>query len=378
MKLKNLTPKNLIGTKWEDFFQALDNYFVDFKNYKIAILRDKFKTDTDNKDNLRDLVKQKGYNIIELNGYTSTLEYIQRNATNIPKQILYLLSDTCYKYILKNFWYFGNVYGLLKDPDGYYYKNNVLTTISSISKEPQLLDQEVDIIYYYNNTTPVPNPPIKTYKPAIFLDDENAPNLDMDDVRDGTNHFLIEYGFYKCESKDLFCSENTSRALYESVSQVHRLKEIPHYRVRLPITINTNGSVNKKEYPCYDGKDENTSSLCSIYLQGNFNTVDYIQIGSSYQPIIDNTITGCKIPIGIIPINELFEVNDRSASALDIEYKIQEYKKLEIPSGETIYKFSEITFLDSGLNAVAYCRLPEINLYSEKYSGIRLQVTCKD
>ena len=63
MKLKNLTPKNLIGTKWEDFFQAIDNYFTDFKNYKIAILKNKFVTTTDDKVNLRDLVKQKGYNI---------------------------------------------------------------------------------------------------------------------------------------------------------------------------------------------------------------------------------------------------------------------------------------------------------------------------
>lgn len=378
MKLKNLTPKNLIGTKWEDFFQAIDNYFTDFKNYKIAILKNKFVTTTDDKVNLRDLVKQKGYNIIELNGYSSTLEYIQRRATNIPLEILYLLSETCYKYILKSFWYYGFVYGLVEDPDGYYYRDEPATTISSISKEPQLLDQEVDVIYYYNGDNPVPNPPIKTYQPAIFLDDEIAPNLDMDDIRDGTNHFLIEYGFYKCESKDVFCSENTSRALYDTIKQVHRLKEVPHYRAILPFTLNTNGSINTKEFQSYDGLQENISSVKTIYIQGNFNVVNFIEVGSSYHNIIDNTITSCKVPIGVIPVNEIFLVNDRSASGLNIEYKIQEYNKFKIPSGVNIYKFSEITFLDEDLNAVAYSTFPEINFYSEKYSGIKIEITCQD
>lgn len=376
MKLKNLVPKNLKGSRWEDFFEAMDSYFTDFKTVKIALLKNKFVTSQSDKTNLRDLVKQKGYDIIELNGYSSTIEFLKRRADNVPLEILWLLSETCYRHTLKSFWYYGNVYGLGSDPDGYYYKINPNTNISSTSTNIQLLDQETDIIFYYINNTPVPNPPQPTYLPAIFLDTEDPPTLDMDDVRDGTNHFLIEYGFYKCESQNVFVSENTSRALYDTIAQIHRLKETPHYRVMLPMTVNTDGSVNEREYESYDG--EETCSLKTIYLNGNFNLVQHVEIGNSYHPVIDNTITSCKAAIGTIPVSGLFTINSQSASGLDIEYKVQEYKKLQTISGTTIYTFSEVTFLDTDFNPVAYARIPEINFFDKMYTGVRFQVTCQD
>lgn len=377
MKLKNLIPKNLKGSRWEDFFQAMDNYFTDFKNFKIAILKNKFSVNGNtDKETLRDLVKQKGYSIIELNGYSSTLEYIQRRALNIPNEILWLLSETCYRHVLKTFWYYGNVFGLALDPDGYYYPVDLNANISSIDNDVPLLDQEVDIIYYYVNDIPVPNPPQQTFLPAIFLDTEDIPNLDMDDIRDVTNHFLIEYGFYKTESLDVFVSENTSRALYDTVSQIHRLKEVPHYRVSLPLEINTDGSLNETEYISYDGLD--TSTIKTIYISGNFNLVRYVDVGKSFHPIIDNTITGCKESIGLVPVSGVFTVNSQSASGIDIEYKVQEYKKFQTASGEIIYSFSEITFLDDSLNPIAYTRIPKITWYDKMFTGVRFKITCVD
>jgi len=378
MKLKNLTPKNLKGSKWEDFFQAMDNYFQDFKNNKIVILKNKFiiKESTD-KDNLRDLIKQKGFKIIELNGYSSTLEYIQRRAESTPVEILWLLSETCYKQILKSFWYYGNIYGLFHDPTGYFFPIDITLMVSSVAAEIPLLDQEVDIIYYYYKGIPVPNPPQETFKPAIYLDMEDPPYLDMDFKGNATNHFVIEYSFYKTESKDIFVSENTSRALYDTVNQVHRLKEVPHYRTLLDFTVDISGNIIETNYSSYG--DENEISICkTIYLGSNFNLVNYIEVGDSYHPVIDNTIIGCKQSLGVIPINQVFTINSQSASGIDLEYKIKERGKFQNTSNEVIYSFSELTFLDDSLNPIAYMTFPKITWYEKMYTSVHFKVKAKD
>lgn len=377
MKLKNLTPKNLKGSRWEDFFQAIDNYFTDFKNNKISILKNKFAKNSSDKDNLRDLVKQKGYNVIELNGYSSTLEYIQRRSDSLPIEILWLLSETCYKYILKSFWYYGNIYGLFGDPTGYYFPIDISLTVSSIAAKVPLLDQEMDIIYYYYKDIPVPNPPEQTFLPAIFLDMDDPPFLDMDFKGNATNHFVIEYSFHKAESLDVFVSENTSRALYDTVSQVHRLKETPHFRVLLPFTVYTNGEVKEFNYSSYENENE-ISIVKTIYLGGNFNLLTYIEVGDSYHPVIDNTITNCKQSLGIIPISQVFTINSQSVSGVDIEYKIKEYGKFANDLNEIIYSFSEITFLDNDLKPIAYMRFPKITWYNKMYSSIHLKMSCQD
>lgn len=377
MKLKNLTPKNLKGSRWEDFFQAIDNYFADFKNNKISILKNKFAKNSLDKDNLRDLVKQKGYNIIELNGYSSTLEYIQRRSDSLPIEILWLLSETCYKYILKSFWYYGNIYGLFGDPTGYYFPIDISLTVSSIAAKVPLLDQEMDIIYYYYKDIPVPNPPEQTFLPAIFLDMDDPPFLDMDFKGNATNHFVIEYSFHKAESLDIFVSENTSRALYDTVSQVHRLKETPHFRILLPFTVYTNGEVKEFNYSSYENQNE-ISIAKTIYLGGNFNLLTYIEIGDSYHPVIDNTITNCKQSLGIIPISQVFTINSQSVSGVDIEYKIKEYGKFSNDSNEVIYSFSEVTFLDNDLKPIAYMRFPKITWYNKMYTSVHFKISGQD
>lgn len=377
MKLKNLTPKNLKGSRWEDFFQAIDNYFTDFKNNKISILKNKFAKNSLDKDNLRDLVKQKGYNVIELNGYSSTLEYIQRRSDSLPIEILWLLSETCYKYILKSFWYYGNIYGLFGDPTGYYFPIDISLTVSSIAAKVPLLDQEMDIIYYYYKDIPVPNPPEQTFLPAIFLDMDDPPFLDMDFKGNATNHFVIEYSFHKAESLDIFVSENTSRALYDTVSQVHRLKETPHFRVLLPFTVYTNGEVKEFNYSSYENQNE-ISIAKTIYLGGNFNLLTYIEIGDSYHSVIDNTITNCKQSLGIIPISQVFTINSQSVSGVDIEYKIKEYGKFANDSNEVIYSFSEVTFLDNDLKPIAYMRFPKITWYNKMYTSVHFKISGQD
>lgn len=372
MKLINIIGKNLKGTRWEQFVDAIDQYLKLVKQEKINILANKFIPENSNIDNLIDLVRRKGYEPITADGYTSSFEYFKRRAQSIPTEILWLLSETCYMSVLKSFWLNGRVWSLRYDPNGQLYPTSLIVDLNSELSETQLLDQEVDIIYYYLGTIPVPNPPIKTFLPALFLDTYEFPHLDADSGRDATNHFLLDFGFNVVESKDVFISYNTARSLYYTIDQIHRLKEVPHYRVLLPFNINLDKTQNDRKYTDYNF--ENESYMSSIYLSvtGDLSNVSYVEFGKQYQPQLNQSISGVAISLGILSITG-FNVSEQSSSDLVLEYGIREYKKLSI-SGLQILTFSELALLDENMGCVAYVKFPQINLYENMYSSIKIMV----
>jgi len=375
MKLKNLTPAELKGTRWEQFNEALDEYLLQVKQEKIFPLVNKFNPRESDKPNLRDLVARKGFKLIEADGYASSLEYFRRRAESLPTEILWALSDKCYKYVLKSFWLGGQTYSLEKDVDGYYYPRSLVSGTNSINVDSQALDQEEDIIYYYIDGIPVPNPPIKTFLPALFLDSFEFPNLDLDDQRDGSNHFLIDMKFKVVEDLNTFLTTNTSKALYETVGQIHRLREVPHYRPVIPFNVNIDGTVNSRQYVTYDFDELKESTMNSIYLQGNFSLAKYVQIGNNPYPVINSNITQVNVPIGILPISGIFDIISQSVSGIDLEYKILEYGRLSI-SGTDVLSYSEIAILDENFQAIAYVKFPEINMYDKMYTSVKVTATC--
>lgn len=381
MKLKNLTPKNLIGTKWYSFLDALDEYLKTFKENKITLLKNKFLPDYSDKVNLRDLVARKGYDLIEADGYASTSEYFKRRVKSLPTEISWLLSTKCYQYILKSFWFNGTAYGLRLDKtDGYYYPQTQILNINSdyIDVFYQTLDQESDIIYYFIGGTPVPNPPVETNQPLLTLDSDLFLTLDFDENKLGSNHFLVRYGFNLVEDYNVFISYNTAKALYETVDQVHRLKEIPHYEVNLNLYINTNKSVFRQKFVSYDMDSTKESYLESIYIQSNFSLIKYIQLGSGSYPM-DGTFnfTSVSIPVATFGVSG-FTIINQSVSGLEIESKIEEYGKLGAPSGESIYSFSEVMAYDYLFKPIAYVRFPKVNYFEHMLTSLKLNFICQD
>lgn len=377
MKFKNLVPSNLRSTRWLEFFDALDSYMSKFKKEKLEILENKFIVEKSEKPNLRDLVERKGYTLFESEGFTSSLEYFRRRADSLPVEILWLLSDKCYRNVLKSFWLFGETFSLELDFDTFYYPKNLISGTNSVDSEYQLLDQEQDVIFYFLNGFPVPNPPIPTFQPALFLDTFEFPNLDLDSQRSGTNHFLIDYGFHVVEDKNVFISKNTSRVLWETITGIHRMKEIPHYRVMLEPKVNTDGSSWLKNYTTYDFDDSKNSTLETIYIKNNFALAKYIEFGTDPYTILSNQISRVNVSLGYIPISGLFDVIRQAVSGLQIEYKITEYGKLNV-SGNNIVKFSEVAVLDENFEAIAYMKFPEINFYSKMYTSLKLEIDAQD
>lgn len=380
MKLKNLLAKNLVNTKWGSFSEALDEYLQSFKINKIGLLKNKYIPEQSDKVNLRDLIQRKGYNLVEVDGYASTLEYFKRRGQTISTEIAWLLSNKCYKYVLKSFWLKGRVYPLLLDKEvSYYYPQLVITNVNTqtSSTEIQTLDQESDIIYYFLDGEPVPNPPIKTNLAELFLDTDEFLTLDYDENKYGTNHFLINYGFNLIEEKDVFISVNTSKALFETVNQIHRIKEVPHYRVDLPIFINSNKSIFKKQYISYDADATKTSYVESIYIQSNFELARYIQIGQSSYPVLNESITRVSVPIGLFAISGVFNIVNQSVSGLEVEYNIEENGRLNM-NGDAFYNYSEVMVLDYEYKPIVYAKFPKVNFYDQMYSSLKFNFICQD
>lgn len=377
MNVSNLLPSNLKNTRWDQFFKAVWSYLQDFKNVKISKLKNKFNPEeaiSSDLDNLKDLLQRKGYTLIEANGYTSSLEYHKRRALSIPTEILWHTSKKSYNSILKSFWFLGTTYSLAYSLTNEYLPIAEYDTNANTFIEYLMLDQESDIIYYYNGITPVPNPPIETNLPEAFLDDDvNFGTLDYAISYLGSNHFLLNYKFYVVEDKDVFISYNTAKSLYETVLQAHRLKEVPHYRPELNIYVNNTNTIQIKSYSTYDKDQTKNSNIQSLFSSsGNLNLLTSIKIGVGKYVNINNSITNVSQPIGEFLITQ-FNVSNQNVYTITLEYKISEYGKLLDKDNNSINYFSELLFLYESTN-IMYCTFPTIYFYEKMYSSLKINV----
>lgn len=381
MNVSNLIPSNLKNTRWEEFFKSFWSYVQDFKTYKLSKLKNKFNPDESfqgDLSNLKDLLERKGYTLIEAEGYTSSLEYHKRRASSIPIEILWHTSRKSYNSIMKSFWLLGSTYSL-----PYSLENEFIPILEFDSNANEFinyltLDQESDVIFYYDElNNPVPNPPIETNLPEAFLDDEIFPTLDYGDTYNGSNHFLLNYKFYVVEDKDVFISYNTSKSLYETVSQAHRIKEVPHYRPEIDILVNSNNTVEIVSYSTYNKDSTKVSQIQSLFSSsGNLNLLNSIKIGIGKHTNINNNITNVSQPIGEFTISQ-FTVSNQNPYSITLEYRIKnEGAKLLDKDNNIINYFSELLFLYNGTN-VLYCTFPTIYFYEKMYYSLKINVIYK-
>lgn len=386
MNFKKLLPSNLLGTRWEQFFEVIQWYVDLFKTNHLSKLKNKFNPEDSiesDKNNLRDLVQRKGYKIIEGDGYASTLEYFKRRVLNLPIEIQWALSDKAYKYIFKSFWLNSTTYALgLEGGETLAQLIPYTSFQTSVVTDDLILDPENDIIFYYEIvdgiTLPVPNPPTQTGLTPAFLDTEDFPYLDYKSLSEITNHFLLDYFFYTVEEKDVFMTYSTAKSLYETVQQMHRLKEVPHYRPILNVKLKDNGEVWKKTYYSYDKNPDKTSFLESKYFASSFINLAYLQLGSKPYADLDllTSITEVNELIIEYIVDDYFNTFNVENFSIDLEYIMLEYGKLvtNFTNGVPIYSFSEIALLDSSRNVILYIKLPEINFYDFMFSSLKLSI----
>jgi hypothetical protein len=385
MKASKIIPSNLKNTRWEEFTDALLSYVKTFKTNKFSLLKNKYNWEESiitDLPNLKDLLERKGYKLIEADGYTSSLEYHKRRAGSIPIEILWSLSRKCYNSLMKSFWFLGETYSLLyRQTDDVIQYLPVLnySENENLYNEFIILDQESDIIYYYDLlANPIPDPPIETNLPEAFLDDDVFPTLDYDTSYNGTNHFLLNYQFYVVEDKDVFISYNTAKAFYETVRQVHRIKEVPHYRPEITIYVNNSNTVEETSYVTYDKDSTKTSTIKSLFApSGNLNLATHVYVGTSSHTVIDNSITNVSQPLGVFTLNQ-FNVSNQDVYTITLEYKIlNEYSKLIDSNSTKINTISEIV-LKYESTIILYCTFPTIYFYELMYSSIKINVLLRE
>jgi hypothetical protein len=277
---------------------------------------------------------------------------------------------------MKSFWLLGSTYSLP------YSLTNEFTPIIEYDSNANefttylTLDQEDDIIFYYDNFgNPVPNPPIETNLPEAFLDDEIVfPTLDYGSTYNGSNHFLLNYKFYVIEDKDVFISYNTAKSLYETVLQAHRIKEVPHYRPEINIVVNSTNTVQTVNYNTYNRDSSKVSQIQSLFSSsGNLNLLTSVKIGIGKHSSLTNSITDVSQPIGEFLITQ-FNVLNQDTRSITLEYKIKnEGAKLLDKDDNVIDYFSELLFLYESTN-VLYCTFPTIYFYEKMYYSLKINV----
>lgn len=384
---KKLLIKSLRQTRWGDLANAFQDIISELKSDKLSKLKYKFDVQNSGEENLKSLIVNSGFPLYIYSGFTSSLEYLKRRAESLVYERLYRGGALSYLYIMKSFFLKGGVYSLRSDEQKIFRViRNPLESINSQAFEYFLSDQALPFIYYYDGVNPVPNPPIETGLPDLYSDSDDMAGasrilfLDINEIRDYTNHFVIEYEFLKIEDENVFQSSYTALAFEKTVNYSKREKEVAHFQPLIKVPLMMDKSVNEIVFTSYD--DLLQSSEKTIWVTGDLSQVNKVQIGRGRNYDIDiNPVNQCSIPlITYTPVSAYFNEIDRSVSGLHIESNIYEYSKLGISatgavSGEVaITNFSEVAFLDNTNNLIAYAYFPSVNLTDTMYSSVCFDV----
>lgn len=390
MNYRRLLVSGLRNTRWGDFIEALGELITQFKKEKLTRFVNKFKIEETDEENLKDLITFRGFPLYILSGYTSSIQYLRRRNRALTFERLYRVGAKSYDYVMKSFWLKGNVFPLRKtDQDVFKVVRNPVESINSDAANFFVSDQEMPIIQYYIEGVPVPNPPIETELPVLLSDSEDLPvdqrilTLDSNEVRDYTNHFVIEYEFLVIEDEDVFQSQYTATAFSRTVNDSKRLKEVVHFQPRISIPlISGYGTVNTVEFQSYDRLM--TSEQKTIWLTGGFEDVAAVQLGKGRAYEIGMTpITECNLPIDTYgpPLSGYFNVVEQTSDKFFIEYLSFEYSKLGIAAtgavsgASEVLSFSEVSLLNVSGDVLAYSYFPTVNLDPDMYSSVAFDFT---
>lgn len=383
MNYKKLLPSNLRGTRWGAWADVIGSVMDQLKTEVFNKLKYKYDPENSDRENLEDLITRRGFPLLVHDGFASSDTYLQRRNEALTTERLYRTGRESYRHILKSFYLLGYAYSLRKN--SFNQLVIVRTPIEDLSSRSSLfyvMDQESDIIYYYEGGNPVPNPPISTGLPTLYLDSEALPEesrilyLDSNEVRDYTNHFVMEFKFLLIEEEDVFMSDEFAESLYKTAIESKRSKEVVHFQPKLEINLVTS-TITTKWFNTYDGLM--ASAMKWVHLTGNLSQVVKIQIGRGRDYDVFTTLvsTGVKTPVETYtPLATYFNIIDHTTTHLEVEYWIYEYSKIAPIASPTspVLEISEIALLNSTNTVIAYAYFPTIFFRPEMYTSIAFDI----
>lgn len=381
IQYRNLLPKRIRNSRWGELIDVFQATIDDIKNTYIYRLRDKYNKDEMDEESYQDLIYRFGYDLPFFKGYTSTLAFFKKQAESLVKQIQYKTAPRSYQYA----YYIYNMLGYVlpqRLQSGIYIPQYSAAAGIDVSKSIVQFDQQLPYIEFYSGGVAYPNdPPIPTGLPELTFDsaDETDPNaqflfFDGNAELDYCNHFALSYDWKFVESviPPVFSSPETTRSFYESTQQLKRKIAIIHYQPRIIFELDSSGAVVSNEIFLEDLS--NSTYVSGIYLDHGIPLTDItkVRFGIGSFNVLSTSITDVEVFTQENSLSTDWFIRNVSSTNLEIELKMDEYTRYTFNNQWAI---SELIFLDTLDQPVAYIKFPKIHFYELMYNSVYLNIS---
>lgn len=345
VNFRDLLPGYLKNTRWDDIISTWQTLIDDWKLQVLNRIKDRFDFNKANQEEKEDSIFRLGYDLPKYDGYTNSELYVNKQLSNLSKQIKNKTTPISYDYMYYIFNLIGNVYPMRFGDGKLRPAKQIGATFERPDRQVLFFDQDLPFIQFYINndpTLPFPdNPPIETGLPVLLFDSLDEPDplaqalfFDGNEEIEYTGHFVLAYNNKLAETPTDFITPETAKAMYESVEQIKRKIEVPHYQYLLRFAFNPYNATPNPRIEYYITADEmNTAQVESIIVSPTDRLIDVskIQLGIGSHATLTNSLTGVQVPsTELIELNNNFDIENQDDDILIWETITEEYEKFTI------------------------------------------------
>jgi hypothetical protein len=378
-----LLPAQIRDTRWADILTVVGSILEDIKTDKIDIIKTQNEILSMTDDQLVSFAANFGYTIINLTGYTDTIDYLRKEVYTIIPRILSRTTPEGYNAIFTIFNLLGQVYPTYYDGTTYLHvlENWVLSDENPTPYDTLdaggafilfyiLFRYDLDFthiddgITYDETITAYDNPAYSTLTDTT-LDEIVFPSLDATSILDQiTRHLVLKYAFKYAENTTEFLSDETLKALYTDTMNQKRRTEIAYFEPVVTVATNDDNTLTTETIYNYDHSTSTT--IKSILIGADLSTAFKIRFGDSAHTTIDGTITDVNHFSRELLVSDC-DTTLTSAIAFDARRKI--IQKC------TFTAFTEIAIWDSANVCIYYATFPKIRYYTKMYGNVAFDIT---
>ena len=381
IQFKKYLPSIMQQTRWGTLIDIWQE--IVYNNIKTNIVEkiiNQYDIDLMDETDIQGLFQYFGYNCLTLTGYTETFDFIKKELFTLVPRIQ--KKSTQDYFILQGipFNLISNAYNLYYDTVNNNYIPN-LTNEYSVIYGTEVLDREhyylfLDYIFKTDQNNIVDFDPIiqtdnvyavEQYQPIqlseTYLDEYDFSQLDsLLYITQITKNILFIYYHKYVENENEFLSENTLKSLVNDINQFKKLTDRIYYTPELQISINQNKELTIQ--PLYNYQLQKISSIKSILISDDLNSLLLIRFGKGAHTTIDTSITDVFDFYFEKSIENDCFIIEQENNTLSFILKIEELQHFDY--------ITEFILINTSNNAMVYATFPKIQWLDNMYSSIKI------
>lgn len=379
---KKFLPKIMDDTLWGELIEVWQSIYQDIKDDVVFKIFNQYDLDNVREQDLIDLSKMFGWNLLYLTGYTSTFEFLKKEVELIIPRLV--TKSTPFSFILTGvpFNLISNGYSVIYNEDEEIYIGDETLTGTSIvgtvnlDREDQGFIYERSIIGLDRGLTLDATPTLKSdamYKVSVdpppylsqtTLDAVEFPKLDGSLLLYSlTRNFIFSYTHKFIENSNEFMSINTQRVLMNDIDQIKKVTNRCYYEPYLHINLNGDKTQTDKIWTDYQGNHLYTQK--SILINGNLSQLKTIRLGNSKHNIIDTSITD---------VNNFIYEWDFNLTNIIIQEPNHYIFRFNMNEMQKLSPFTEICIINESDEIVMYSEFPKVQWHPNMYCNLKFEL----